>query len=108
MPKMAKKIMESQYVRQCKQISPSARDFIAKLLAAKSANRMNVSAALKHEWICQTNKGNNVCIDGSIYHSMYQHHQQKLKKKYKILSKQLQKKQFVAEKRKIQRKISKI
>ena len=103
-----KKIIESEYVKHYQKISHSARDFVSKLLASSHTNRLTVSDALNHEWIqlqksTKRTQQKKYTINGRIYASMYQHHQTKLKKKYKILQQQIQKKLFVSDKKRIKK-----
>ena len=105
--KNSKRIPESQYVKNEQKISHSARDFISKLLSSSITNRLTVTSALHHPWI-KNKRQNTINIDGTIYYSMHQHHQQKLKNKYQILQQQTKKYLFISDQKKLNKKIKKL
>ncbi len=111
--KNSKRIPESSYVLNEKCISHSGRDFISKLLSSNITNRLTIVSALQHKWIKNSSQHNNKCmstitIDGSIYSSMYKHHQSKLQNKYSIVQKQTKEYLFISDQKKLNKKITKL
>eukprot|EP01083_Nonionella_stella_P242858 846787_1 len=106
--KHKKRIPEAQYVANEESLSHCARDFVSKLLSSSCTNRLSVDSALHHPWITTVRAPRIIRLDGTIYTSMYTHHEHKLKIKYHILAQQTKQCLFKGDEEQLSLKINKL